>query len=1022
MKKVFLLAFLSLPFASIQAQTGDAWRDMSVNEINRYPVHADFFTYESREKALARDKAQSANYLSINGLWKFNWVANADERPVDFYNPDLDDSGWATMPVPGMWELNGYGDPVYVNIGFAWKGKFENNPPYPPIKDNHVGSYRRVITLPDAWQGKQVIAHFGSVTSNISLYVNGHFAGYAEDSKVAAEFDITPFVHAGENLLAFQTFRWCDGTYDEDQDFWRLSGVARDSYLYALDPSAGLSDIRITAGLDENYVDGTLQIVSRTKGKTHIEYELLDPDGNPVDLANGSQSIKPLSKNEALLTSDFSLTNPAKWTAETPCLYTLIANIYSAGKKGKGKLVGVTAQRIGFRKSEIKDGRLCINGQPVFIKGADRHEMDPDDGYVVSEERMIEDIQIMKRLNINAVRTSHYPDDPRWYDLCDEYGIYLVAEANQESHGFGYGETSVAKTGLFAQPVLERNQHNVSVNFNHPSIIIWSLGNETVDGPNFQAAYDWIKSVDTSRPVQFEQGKKGSDTDIFCPMYLSQKGCQKYADSDDPADAKPLIECEYNHAMGNSSGGLKEYWDIVRQGKRFQGGFIWDFVDQALHGTVKAKPGEGIQTLMYGGDYNSDDPSDNNFNCNGFISADRKLTPEAYEIGYQYQSIWTELLDKNDLKVSVRNEYFFRDLSNVRLHWVLLDNGAKVEEGAIENLDIAPQETKEYALNYKVAPADDELLLNVYYELKEAEPLLDAGHTVAYQQFELAPYNYEKAIQSFTDNGCTTQLMFNEQTGYLSEINIGGKNILGEGGSLLPNFWRAVTDNDMGADLHNKLAVWRNPAMELVSLVKESSSKTVATYAMPEVKAELTLSYNVLPSGIIEVKERMTTDPNAVDVPRMFRFGMVMQLPQDNSQSLFYGRGPIENYSDRCSSQLLGVYSLSADEQFWKYVRPQETGTHTGVRWWQQGGFSVCSDDEFCASALRYDLDELNEGTSKGQRHPEQLSQSKYVNLFIDKAMAGAGGINSWNEDAEALPPYRVEYADREFVFYIIPE
>ncbi|MCD8282045.1 MAG: DUF4981 domain-containing protein, partial [Prevotella sp.] len=422
-----------------------------------------------------------------------------------------------------------------------------------------------------------------------------------------------------------------------------------------------------------------------------------------------------------------------------------------------------------------------------------------------------------------------------------------------------------------------------------------------------------------------------------------------------------------------------------------------------------------------GGDYNSDDPSDNNFNCNGFISADRKLTPEAYEIGYQYQNIWTELTDKEDMSVSVRNEYFFRDLSNVRLRWTVLENGVKIKEGTIKSLDIAPQQTKEYSLGCKIPNSAGELLLNVYYELKDAEPLLDAGHILAYQQLELAPYDFGDIDLTDTSKLGDTQLVFNEQTGYLSEININGANILGEGGSLLPDFWRAVTDNDMGAGLQNKLAVWRNPTIELVSLVKESGSRTVATYAMPEVKAELTLTYNVLESGIIEVKERMTTDPNAADVPRMLRFGMVMQLPETNDRSLFYGRGPVENYPDRCGSQLLGIYSLSADEQFWRYVRPQETGTHTGVRWWLQRSFAVFSDNEFCASTIRYDLDELDEGTAKANRHPEQLKQSKYVNLFIDKVMAGVGGINSWNGDAEALTPYRVEYDNREFTFYIVP-
>ncbi len=1019
MKKALLPAFLSLCPLFLWAQAGDAWRDMEVNEINRLPVHADFFTYETREKALAGDKTGSENYLPLDGTWKFSWVENADERPADFYRTGLDDSGWDEMPVPGMWELNGYGDPLYVNIGYAWHGQYENNPPYPPVEKNHVGSYRRTVTIPRTWKGKRIIARFGSVTSNICLYVNGRFAGYAEDSKLAAEFDITPYVRKGENLLAFQTFRWCDGTYDEDQDFWRLSGVARESYLYATDKGAGLSDIRVLAGLDGDYRNGTLKIETALRGRATVSYELLDSSGKAVEMAGGRTESRRLSKKTVLVTDEYTVSDPAKWSAETPDLYTLVISVSSPG--GKGRLLGVTTQRVGFRTSEIKDGRFMINGRPVMIKGTDRHEMDPDGGYVVSRDRMVEDIKIMKSLNINAVRTSHYPDDPAWYDLCDEYGIYLVAEANQESHGFGYGESSAARTELFARPILERNQHNVSVNFNHPSVVIWSLGNETVDGPNFQAAYDWIKSVDTSRPVQWEQGKKGSDTDIFCPMYLSQQGCQDYADSGDPGDSKPLIQCEYNHAMGNSSGGLKEYWDIVRQGKRFQGGFIWDFADQALRGTVKTGRGPEVETLTYGGDYNTSDPSDNNFNCNGFITAERKLTPEAYEIGYQYQSIWTKPDQAEDgLRLAVHNEYFFRDLSNVRLRWEILSDGIVSASGVVENLDVAPQQTKEYALGYECRDTVAETLLNVYYELKEAEPLLGESHILAHQQFELSPYDYEAAIPEGTEDVFRTEMDFDEKTGFLSRLVLNGRNVLAEGGSLLPNFWRAVTDNDMGAGLHLKLAVWRNPVMNLVSLEKEGDRRTVATYDMPEAKAVLTMTYDVLEGGVVEVTEAMKTTEGA-DTPRMFRYGMVMQLPRDSVTSVFYGRGPAENYSDRCSSQNLGIYTLTTDDQFFKYVRPQETGTHTGVRWWQQGSVRVASTDSFSASALSYDLAEMDEGDGKTQRHPEQLEKSAFTNLFIDQVMAGAGGINSWDGDAEALPPYRVEYADRTFTFYIMP-
>ncbi len=1056
MQKALIIISLLLLSIGVRAQEWTEWTDMEVNEVNRYPVHTDFFTYESREKALQGDKTKSDNHISLDGDWRFSWVADADVLPTDFYSPDLDDSGWSTMKVPGMWELNGFGDPVYVNIGYAWRDHYENNPPYPPTKDNHIGCYRRAITIPETWEGKDVIAHFGSVTSNIYLYVNGSFVGYAEDSKVAAEFNITPFIHVGENLIAFEVFRWCDGTYCEDQDFWRLTGVARHSFLYALDPSAQLTDLRVLADLDENYTDGSLKIESKTKGKVIIKYDLLDPEGRSISLFPPTKEVSEIEEGVNLVSEEYKLKSPKQWTAETPNLYTLVANIYSVNKKGKkDKLLGVVAQHIGFRKVEIKEGRFLVNGKAIYIKGTDRHEMDPEGGYVVSYERMVEDIQLMKHLNINAVRTSHYPDDPMWYDLCDKYGIYVVAEANQESHGMGYDATSPAKTPLFARQILERNQHNVSILYNHPCIITWSLGNETVDGPNFQAAYDWIKSVDTSRPVQWEMGKDNSDSDICCPMYWSQAMCQQYADSEE-SGLKPLIQCEYNHAMGNSSGGLKEYWDIVRQGKRFQGGYIWDFVDQALYGVCRTGAGPNVYTLTYGGDYNDYDPSDNNFNCNGFITADRRMTPQAYEIAYQYQNIWTDLIDKKELRISVKNENFFRDLSNVLLHWEVLCNGEKTADGLLDGLDVAPQETKEYALGYTLEDVEAEVFLNLIYELKEQEGLLPAGNIVAHQQFELQPYDYERALPHLTNmalirsnlspvnapdvqlqgtgNFADTQVAFDETTGFLTSITLNGEELLGEGGTLKPNFWRAVTDNDMGAGLQHRLEAWREPQMKLTSFAEEDSV-TTAVYALEDLHAVLTMTYTILDNGFLEIKESMKLDEEAAPLlqphihgaPRelhheLLRFGVVAQLPKENSTSLFYGRGKEENYIDRCSSAMVGIYQLTAEEQFWRYVRPQETGSHTGIRWWEQGPFRVASDGPFCAQALPYDLLELDEGEEKGQRHPEQLTESKYTNLFLDSSMAGLGGIDSWSDNAEALPQYRVEEKDREFTFYIFPK
>lgn len=564
MNKFFYLTALCACSFTASAQTFKEWQDPQVNEINRAPMHSTFFAYEDLESASVSVKEKSANYMTLNGTWKFFWVANADERPTDFYRIGYNDKGWDDMQVPAVWELNGYGDPIYVNVGYAWRNQYKNNPPYVPVEKNHVGSYRKEIIVPADWKGKDIIAHFGSVTSNMYLWINGKFVGYSEDSKLEAEFDVTKYLKPGEeNLIAFQVFRWCDGTYLEDQDFFRYSGVGRDCYLYARNKNR-IDDIRITPDLDSNYKDGKLDVELKLKGNNKVKLELLDACGNVV--------AEKEVKGSGNVNTDLQLENPVKWTAETPYLYTLRASV------SKGSVITeVVPVNVGFRKIEIKNAQILVNGQPVLFKGANRHEMDPDGGYVVSRERMLQDIQIMKKFNINAVRTCHYPDDAYWYELCDKYGIYMVAEANIESHGMGYGESTLAKNKKYAKAHMERNIRNVQRNFNHPSIIFWSLGNEAGYGPNFEAAYDWIKAEDPSRAVQYEQAGKTGKTDIFCPMYYRYKGCEEY--SKDANSEKPLIQCEYAHAMGNSEGGFKEYWDLVRKYPKYQGGFIWDFVD-----------------------------------------------------------------------------------------------------------------------------------------------------------------------------------------------------------------------------------------------------------------------------------------------------------------------------------------------------------------------------------------------------------------------------------------------------------
>ena len=1041
---------------AIQQPTFTEWHDLQVNEINRLPLHTLHFAYDPNDfpgtGAEYLDKKKSMNYLSLDGTWKFNWVANADERPTDFYKTDLDDSKWKNIQMPGNWEMLGYGQPEYVNVGFAWRGHFNQQPPAVPTKDNHVGSYRREINIPANWDGKRVIAHFGSVTSNIYLYVNGQFAGYAEDSKVAAEFDITPFLKKGKNLIAFQSFRWCDGSWCEDQDFWRLSGPARENYLYARSKEHRLLDVRVETELKNNYKDGALNITAKLQGNTLAYFGLYDPDGKEV-IVTGTDNVR-----NGVAKYQLRVKNVRKWSAETPNLYTLVVSpIQNGGQYSPYEIIQV---KVGFRKVEIKNKQLLVNGQPVLLKGANRHEMDPDAGYNVSEKRMIQDIMMMKRLNINAVRTCHYPDDPRWYDLCDKYGLYVVAEANQESHGFQYGDDAAAKKPEFAKQIMERNQHNVSMFYNHPSIITWSLGNETVMGDNFIQAYNWIKSQDKTRPVQYEQAHRGAGTDIFCPMYYPVSACEKYAK--DPNSPMPLIQCEYNHTMGNSGGNLSDYWNLVRKYPIFQGGFDWDFVDQALHRNI-VKPMSILPYKMnneelrkieytYGGDYNKYDPSDNNFNCNGIIGPDRQMNPHAYEVAYQYQNIWAKMVSAEAGQVSVYNENFFRDLSNYALAWSLEEDGVETQNGTIADLDVPAQQSRTYTIPYDRSKiTGKEVFLNIDFRLKNAEPLMTAGQVVAYAQLPvvtkqacegdcskmLAEGHGKKKMKlaAKKDNVIavtTPNLTFklDRTTGLISEYAYNGKSMLGEGGTLKPNFWRAPTDNDMGAGLQKKFKVWKNPQMNLknIDVKKDKKANTVTivtSFDMPEVQGQMDITYLVFANtGAVKVTEDFKATEGA-KVSDMFRFGMLMQMPYTMEKSNYYGRGPIENYSDRKDCMRIAIYNDDADNQYFPYIRPQESGTKSDIRWWKQTdatglGLQVKSCTPFYASALHFDTEELDDGDEKEQRHSFDLKKSKFTNLFLDAAHMGVGGENSWG--AWPLEKYRIHYGNKTFNFVLIPQ
>ena len=1022
MKKHILTSLFAWVTLTLGAQTFQEWKDPRINAVNRAPMHANYFAYESDDVAKKGIKENSSNFMSLNGVWKFNWVKDADSRPTDFWKTGFNDKGWDDIPVPGVWELHGYGDPIYVNIGYAWRNQFENNPPFVPTENNHVGSYRKEIMVPASWKGKDIIAHFGSVTSNLYLWVNGKYVGYSEDSKLEAEFNLTPYLKPGQkNLIAFQVFRWCDGTYLEDQDFFRYSGVGRDCYLYARNKKR-IEDIRVTPDLDGEYKNGSLNIVLNLKGSGKVNLTLKDASGKEV--ANTQAT-----KGNAII----EVENPHKWTAETPYLYTLYASL-----EGSNEVIPV---KVGFRKVEMKNAQLLVNGQPVLIKGANRHELDPDGGYVISKERMIQDIQVMKQFNLNAVRTCHYPDNNFWYELCDQYGIYVVAEANIESHGMGYGEETLAKREDYALAHMERNQRNVQRSFNHPSVIIWSLGNEAGYGPNFEAAYDWIKAEDPSRLVQYEQAGKSGKTDIYCPMYLGYNRCEEY--SKDEQYQKPLIQCEYAHAMGNSEGGFKEYWDIIRKYPKYQGGFIWDFVDQSVRWTGK----NGKMIYAYGGDFNRFDASDQNFCDNGLISPDRVPNPHMYEVGYFYQNIWTSPVDIKKGEVSIFNEYFFRDLSAYYLEWQLLKDGKVMRSGRVENLDVAPQQTAQIKLPIGNTCQCAEWLLNVAYKLKNTEGLLPAGHTVAKQQLVVNPYKQpsmelknqaksnldiveptlvENDMRYLIVDGEHFRIEFDKMNGYLSKYQVNGLDLMKEDSYLKPNFWRAPTDNDFGARLNWKYAVWKNPTIKLTSLQQRIVNQQAiieADYELPEVSAKLSLTYTINNEGAIKVTQKMTADKDA-KVANMFRFGMQMQMPRSFDKVEYYGRGPVENYIDRKANADLGIYRQSVAEQFYTYIRPQETGTKSDLRWWKTlnmagRGIQVVASKAFSASALHYTIESLDEGLYKKQGHSQEVEEADMTNFCFDLIQAGLGCEDSWGRIAR--PEYQVPYGDYEFTFILMP-
>jgi beta-galactosidase len=1014
------------------------WENEKLNEYNRQPMHATYFAFENKNLALENEMSKSKYFQSLNGDWKFKWVDKPADRPLGFWKSNYDDSHWVNFPVPATWEVNGYGIPIYTNIKYDFGYLMNPDPPHVPHQYNPVGSYRREIMVDKSWDGKDIYIQFGAVRSCFYLWVNGQWVGYSEDSKLPAEFNITKYLKPGQkNLIAFQVYRWSDGTYIEDQDMWRLAGVDRDVYMYARNP-VHIRDIQIIPDLTDNYKNGELNISLDFLNNNDpalknykASFELLDDAGKPISKKSVSLTDSVKFKNVSIYLKD-----PKKWTAETPNLYTVLTTLTDT----RGNVIEVIPQKTGFRKVEIKNGALYVNGKAILIKGVNRHEMDPFTGQVISKERMEQDVRIMKENNINAVRTCHYPDDPYWYQLCDKYGLYVVDEADLESHGMGFGANSLSKKPDWFLQHFQRDSRAVERDKNHPSVIVWSMGNEAGMGVNFEKCYEWIKHRDPSRPVEYEPASATDFSDIYCPMYPSPDDMVHHVKYDSASYHKPFILVEYAHAMGNTDGNFNDYWDTIRKYyPKMQGGYIWDFVDQGL---LKVTD-RGDSIWAYGGDYGVEMPSDGNFNCNGLLAPDRSLHPQMLEVKKEYQNIFTFPADIMVGKIKVYNENFFKGLDNVYMDWELVADGKVIQKGKVDKVKVGPHDTSTINLDYKLPRVGyKEIFLNVYFKTKKEEGLIPADWEVAKDQLTLYSHldNNIKLSEGddlrvhMTDSEISfdndkVQFSFSRNDGLLHQYKVGRKEFIKEGFDLKPNFWRPPTDNDYGADLQKKLINWKRASHTYTLLgfnIDSSDSKNIKMdmhYSLPDVYAYLDISYELNGDGVIKVKESMHADSTKQE-PMLFKFGMQMMLPKQYSNMEWYGRGPSENYWDRKDAAFVGLYNQTVDEQFGNYVRPQETANKTDVRWVkltdENGkGLMVAGDTLLNISARHYLDEDLDEGLEKHNAHTGELKQRDLTTLSIDLEQTGVGGINSWG--TWPLKQYRLEYKDYSYSFVIKP-
>lgn len=1034
MKIQKVLAALLLPAMSLTMSAAEDWENPGKFAEGRLPHRATAYPYPSAADALKGDFAASPWYESLNGKWKFHYSHKPADRPQDFYKTDYDTSSWAEINVPGNWEMQGYGTPIYTNTTYV----FPANPPYTSHDDNAVGSYKRSFEIPAAWNGRKIFLHFGSSTSGMYVWVNGKKVGYVQSTKNPAEFDITQYVHPGKNEVACEVYRWTDGSYLEDQDFWRLSGLERDVYLYST-ADLRIEDFFARAGLDAKYSAGTLSLDVDIKnyGKeapVKVAADLYDKGGKRVWGAKTTATVSEDADKQVAFNG--IVKNVAKWSAETPNLYTLVVTIAD----NAGKTIEATSAKVGFRTVEIKNAQLMVNGKPIEVHGVNLHEHHETAGHTVDRETMLKDIRMMKQNNVNAIRTCHYPQTPMMYDLCDEYGLYVVDEANIEIHGMGvvhnYPDTTIhpAYRADWHDAMLDREIALVERDKNHPSVITWSLGNEAGNGENFKSAYRWIKERDKTRPVQFEQADENWNTDIVCPMYPSIRYMKEYAARKDVT--RPYIMCEYAHAMGNSSGNFQEYFDIIRSSPQMQGGFIWDWVDQ---GFVRHDE-DGKKYWAYGGDYGAQNyTNDDNFCINGMVNPDRTPHPGLYEVKKVYQDIrFTPDLKKGT--ISVENHFIHNDLSNYDFNWQLLRNGKVVKNGTFAKVNALPGKSVDVKMPLDGVDLNDgaEYHFNIFANVKHGDDIIPTGHEQAREEVELVGHKkYTPAVaggapvvkegkDGWTVTAGNVEMYFRKD-GRLRWYKAAGRDLIS--GGITPSFWRAPTDNDWGNGAHRRLNAWRyaydNSTVTSSDLSKDGNAvKVTSVRSMPDVNCDLKTVFTVYADGTLGVSESLITHADA-RIPELMRFGTSMALPKSYDNFRWYGRGPWENYSDRKHSSFVGIYDGKVADQYFSYIRPQESGNKTDVRWAEltdKEGYGVRVQGEglLNVSALDVTPEMLDPGMSKHNMHQSDIWPDRWnVFLNVDLAQRGLGGDNSWGAAPHA--PYILTPRDYSYTYFLSP-